>query len=85
MIIYKTAYFGMDSDEAKIEKLDLNKRGVITELNIAAEADNGHEIGQTQLSYFATKSEAEDWARRLILTRGNPWLTDEGLEGVDNG
>lgn len=80
MIIYKTAYFGMDSDEAEIEKLDLNKRGVITELNIAAEAGNGHEMGQTQFSYFSTKSEAEDWARRLILTRGNPWLTDEESE-----
>ena len=85
MIIYKTSYSGAGSDEAEIEKLDLKKRGVISELNLAAETDNGHEIGETQVSYFATKREAEDWARRLILTRGNPWLTDEGLEGVDNG
>ena len=79
MIIYKTSYLGAGSDEAEIEKLDLKKRGVISELNLAAETDNGHEIGETQVSYFATKREAEDWARRLIVTRGNAWLIDEEL------
>ena len=78
MTIYKTSYVGAGSDEANIEKLDLKKkRGVISELNFAAETDNGHEIGETQVSYFATKREAEDWARRLIVTRGNAWLIDE--------
>ena len=79
MTIYKTLYSGAGSDEAEIEKLDLKKRGVISELNLAAETDNGHEIGETQVSYFATKREAEDWARRLIVTRGNAWLIDEEL------
>ena len=79
MTIYKTSYSGAGSDEAEIEKLDLKKRGVISELNLATETDNGHEIGETQVSYFATKREAEDWARRLIVTRGNAWLIDEEL------
>ena len=87
MIIYKTSDFGAGSDEAEIEKLDLKKQGVISELNIASETDNGHQDGETQLSYFATKGEAKEWARRLIITRGNPWLIDEELEGggVNNG
>ena len=79
MTIYKTLYSGAGSDEAEIEKLDLKKRGVISELNLAAETDNGHEIGETQVSYFATKREAKAHSERLIITRGNPWLTDEEL------
>ena len=77
MIIYKTSYSGAGSDEAEIEKLDLKKRGVISELNLAAETDNGHEIGETQVSYFATKREAEAHSERLLITKGHAWLIDE--------
>ena len=78
MKFYRMDYFDISS-RVVIEELNLSKSGVIAELNGAAETDNGHEVGGTQVSYFATKREAEDWARRLIVTRGNAWLIDEEL------
>tara|TARA_R100000664_G_scaffold12880_1_gene20652 strand:+ start:505 stop:708 length:204 start_codon:yes stop_codon:yes gene_type:complete len=65
MIVYKTYYPG-GIGKVEIEKLDLNKKTIIAELNLAAETDNGHEIGETQVSYFASKKQAERWARELL-------------------
>jgi len=76
MKCYKTSYCG-DGDEVDITKLNLMKRTVILELNDAAKADNGHEIGETQVSYFATKREAEAHSERLLITKGHAWLIDE--------
>ena len=70
MIIYKTSYFGAGSDEVLVEKLDLKKNGIIEELNYASETDNGHEIGETQMSYFWDKERAVAHAEKLILKHG---------------
>ena len=76
MKFYRMDYFDISS-RVVIEELNLSKSGVIAELNGAAETDNGHEVGGTQVSYFATKREAEAHSERLLITKGHAWLIDE--------
>ena len=70
MIIYKTSYLGAGSDEVLVEKLNLKKDGIIDEMNKAAEADNGHQDGETQMSYFWYESHALNHAKKLIQKHG---------------
>ena len=70
MIIYKTPYLGKAADEVLIEQLDLKKNGIIDEMNKAAEMDNGHQDGESQVSYFWYKEQALNHAENLILEHG---------------